>query len=514
MSLRTRISNAAEDLVGLVSPRRGTWIKHWRRMESDSDYRMAWMLAMRTMGYRAADANNGGGPSFRGFGRDPNEEVEQSLETLRDRARELDRDDPIGSGLVTTFINNVIGTGIRPQVRTENPEVNRRLESLWADRTDTLYPQDMLDHPSAQQMLLSCVLNDGDVFAHPVYERGRPVWIEIVEGHRVDTPMGARSNGGISQGVQRDAAGRVVNYWVMRGDRNFGLSSDFIPYPASLMRHLCRVRRPGQSRGVPHVHACLQEVRDLDLILLASIKRVQIAACLSVIIQSPFAVGDMMSVTAQKYGYEMDQSIEPGMFYRTFPGETVQTLTPNFPTPELAPFIITLARRIGAAVGISWQLVLRDFSGSTYSSARTDLLESRQTFLSWRRWFIEKYCNWEWRTVLEDARRQNDPLMDGISDDQINAVTWIGDGWKWVDPVKEARGAQVQLDMRITSPQAICASLGEDWEAIQDQLLDAEQRWIEGRAKRGMEPVPYYVSMNGQVPDQRRDEGGDDADNG
>ena len=75
---------------------------------------------------------------------------------------------------------------------------------------------------------------------------------------------------------------------------------EFYRVEAERVYHLHQIERPGQSRGVPLLHAVLQDLHDLDLLLLASLKRVQIAACLSVFVTSPQAMEDLLDVTAEK----------------------------------------------------------------------------------------------------------------------------------------------------------------------------------------------------------------------
>ena len=474
----TRSERLADFLVGLVSPRRRYLRGHFRRMENDADYREQVETLLRARGYRSA--KSGSNTGWMGGDGTADSEILHDLSSLANKSRELNRDDPIGSGLQHSFLTNVIGTGMRAQARTDNPEINKKIEQVWRQISKKLFAADDLTFSEAQQMIFMKALEDGNIFVKDTVQGGKQ-WFEIFEMDRLGTPNGVKN---VTNGIEKDADGKRVAYWISKTNRA-GLSrDDYNRVPADQITHLrFGVTRPGQTMGVPQCHAILQDLRDLDLLIIASLKRVQVAACLSVFLKSPRATADFLDVTAEEYGYKMDDTIEPGMMFKLYPEEEVQTLIPNFPTPEFEPFIIMLARRIGAALGVTWQIVLKDFGKANYSSARTDLLESRQTFVTLQRWFNEKLLDWIWEKALTyQILRGN---LD-VSIDDIERVHWIPNGWQWVDPLKEANATQVKLLAGLTTRRDECASLGKDWEEVQDQLLAEEKREMDRRAELGL----------------------------
>lgn len=492
-------NSVSDSALAALSPRRATMRAHLRRMNGDYDYRETFLTLMRARGYKSAKSGGQHGPWLGSTG-SADAEISHDLPAMRSRLRELDRDDPIASGLVGTFVKNVIGKGMRPQARTKDPEKNARIEAVWKARKDNLSQADDATHNETQEMLFARVLEDGDVLRNIVkLKPSDPVWFETIEGDRLVTPLnkvGKLKNGNeIRDGVEKDPQGRPVRYHILNhhpGDTVLRVDGNsataFTTIEKQFIRHLKFMGRPGQTRGVPFMHAILQDLRDLDLLILASLKRVQIAACLSVFIKSSGEMPDMLDVTAEQHGYALDQTIEPGMMFKLYPDEEIQTLVPNFPTPELAPFIIMLARRIGAALGVSWQIVLKDFGDSTYSSARTDLLESRITYTVMQNWFAEKYLNWEWMVVLQDARLNGDKRLSDVTDEELGMVQWIAQGWKWVDPLKEAKATEVELNAGITTHQKVAAERGDEWEEILVMNLEYEKREIELRAEMGLPP--------------------------
>lgn len=467
-----RLSKLLDGIVRLVNPRRAALRAHFREFERNAEYRVLFGAMLNARGYRAAARGEGVTPWLGGT-KSADAEILTDLGTMQARMREINRDDPLGSGLTGTFVRNVIGTGLRAQARTKDDQLNRDLESIWAERRDNLYLADDLCDQEGQALAFRKFVEDGEVFVRQAKRtESDPIWFELVEAERVSTPTGKmdgpQANGGeLCKGVERDSASVPVAYYVHRGRQAdaFGTPATYLKWdrvPRDMIRHLRIVERPGQTRGVPMMHAVVQDLHDLDLLLLASLKRVQIAACLSVFIKSQQKIEDIFQATAKEYGYRLDQQLEPGMIFKLFPDEDVQTVSPNFPTPELEPFIIMLARRIGAALGVSWQVVLKDFSQSTYSSARTDLLETRQVYVFLQAWFAKRCLSWQWIAVMLDAQLRGDTRAAGLGIAELSAVEWIGDGWQWIDPMTEAQALELSVKRGFKSFAQVWRQQGYD----------------------------------------------------
>lgn len=479
------MESAVDYAMALGNPRKAMFRRHWREMAKNDDYRELVLAMVRARGYRAADKSKQNS-FWGGSGGSADAHLSGQAAALRERSRELGRDDSVACGLVGTFETNVVGTGIRPQANTGDREKNRRIESVWKSLAGRVFAAEGTDVAQAQRMMVGRLFEDGEFLIKPAKaDAESPVWIELLEADRLASPIKAELPEGhtLRDGVQRDAAGRPVVYWIRKrhpGDvlvpSEVKESLEFEQVPAEQLRHVRVVKRPGQTRGVPMMHAILQDLRDLDLLMLAALKRTQIAACLSIFIKSDQDVDEIVDATAEKYGYKIDQPIEPGMMFKLAPGESIETLVPNFPIPELEPFVLMIARRIGAALGVCWQIVLKDFSRSNYSSARTDLLESRPSFTFLQHLLIENALTPIWLWVLGDALLRGDERLRGVTLADLATVRWVPTGWKWVDPQKEALAAKIELSIGTTTLQILCAQKGLDWEEVLEQRALEQQR--------------------------------------
>lgn len=517
----TFVDRAYEAVLRLVAPRAAAVRAHHRRMSRDEDYAAAFHVAARVRGYSAAKTTKNSTEWLLASDRDADAELVGDHRVMRNRSRCLSRDNALASGIVATLRRGTVGTGLRPQARTvAGTTKDEVLEAVGLELLDRVDQANGLDHAAHQALVYQRTVEDGDVLLRAVTtDPSEPVWIEVIEGDRLAAPVDAKPMdpaGRIVAGVEKDRHGRTVAYWVAkRHPGDFGTVGTVMGTQAKIAPSITavdydrvdargarfvrsRVTRPGQSRGVVLFHGCLQDLHDLELLILASLKRAQVAACLTLFLKSTDPSIDLLSLTADDYGYQMDAILRPGGIFRLFPGEDVQTVSPNFSAPDLAAFVFLLAQRIGAAVGLSPEAVLRAWKGVSYSGARTIKIDDRQTYRAERASFTSQVLAWEWRVVLEDALMRGDPrlLAAGVTPEDLALVEWIGDEEQWVDPQAEAAAVQLMLAMKLTSPQIECQRLGRDYADVLRQNLEAQALARDIRDELGLEdPVEAAASL-------------------
>lgn len=491
--------------VGIYSPKSALLRKHFRQMDRDPDYRAKVIKAVESSGYRKRSKPQQSGTSLAHVGRtghDPRSADATSIGQIREqraKSRALRRENALAAGLINGTAREVVGTGIRPQSLAEG-DLRDTLEQVFRERCDELFPSEVGGFLEAQRLMIEKLLEDGEVLVKPaatttVHE---PIWFELVEADRLSWPTDVRPTdpeGAIRDGVERDRYGRIVAYWVSKwhpGDLAVPnspapakhvptTSRDFVRVPRGQVKHLALTGRPGQSHGVPWLAPVDEELARLDLLVRASLDRVTMAACLAVFIESPIELDGIIEATAKDYGYELDQALTPGMWFKLAPGEKVQHLSPNFPVNDVETFVKVLSRRIGTALGLSYLAVSYDASGYNYSSARTDLIRDRRLYRSLQRKLVDEVLTWIWITVLEDARLRGDVRMRGVSDEEIRAVGFTLPTQEWVDPANEGKAVELKLGMNLTTLRDEAAALGKDAEDL------IRQRALETKLQRDVE---------------------------
>lgn len=199
-------------------------------------------------------------------GGDADAEIGPDLARLRQRARESERNRGLATRILDLFESTVIGAvGARPRffVTTRNgaelAAYDSQLADVWRAWAKEASASDRLTFQALQALVLRSIVRDGEVIGRLRPRRledvaSVPLQIEVLEADHLDTLKNLElPNGGrIVNGVESDAIGRVVAYWLFRrhpGDSNSLSMIDSVRVPADSIVHPFRATRAGQRRG-------------------------------------------------------------------------------------------------------------------------------------------------------------------------------------------------------------------------------------------------------------------------
>jgi capsid protein len=106
-------------------------------------------------------------------GTSANAEIGTALSRLRDRARDLVRNNPYAAKAVQAVVSNLIGTGILPRARSGDVAINEMADKLWA-RFDPLkdIQADILAVRGGLMTLKEAIARQGYDPAHVLAEIG------------------------------------------------------------------------------------------------------------------------------------------------------------------------------------------------------------------------------------------------------------------------------------------------------------------------------------------------------
>ena len=185
------------------------------------------------------------------------------------------------------------------------------------------------------------------------------------------------SGGAIYQGVEFDAAGRIVAYHIRRaapGDALAGIAVAPDRVPAGDVIHVFRQPMPGQVRGLSWFAPVLLPAKELDALLDALLVRAKVAALHAGFITDPEGTPPY---DGDQTGSTFDASLEPGALITLPPGKGVEF--PETPDQGGASALLTASlRRIAAGAGVTYEHATGDYSQTNYSSSRGALLEFRR----------------------------------------------------------------------------------------------------------------------------------------
>ncbi|WP_412059066.1 hypothetical protein [Bartonella sp. DGB2] len=86
-----------------------------------------------------------------------------------------------------------------------------------------------------------------------------------------------------------------------------------------------------------------------------------------------------------------------------------------------------------------------------------------------------------WRSLVEEAVNKGQIEASDFYENKAAWLRskWIGPGRGWVDPVKEAKAAQMRMQIGLSTLEEECAAQGLDWEEVLEQLTREKAKIME-----------------------------------
>lgn len=407
------------------------------------------------------------------------------LPLIRARCRELVANDGNAVAMIRALCDNVVGEGLTPEPKLDperlglTPEQTRELQRdmlyFWGCFKETADATGVDDFDRLQELWFQETVTVGDVFPRPVTNRlpgaFTNIAIETIESERVDTPMGLKGDRVIRGGVETNKAGAPVAYWVhrqhpkdivlgkprTRGDRNMVRVPKWNPDGSRSMLHYINRGRVRQSRGLPWLTASLPAFKDHSDYQRAEMFAAKIASCLTGIVTSP--AGNLWNPTKTSDGAKI-REFRPGMFIDLQPGESITIADPKRPNANFGEYSMAALRKIGGALGLSYELALRDFSKSSWANARAAVIEARKMFRKLARQFGAQILQPIWLIVMEEAFRRGMLRHLKVWDAKLMRAVWHHAGWEWVDPQKAAQATNLKLEAGLTTMEKELRAMG------------------------------------------------------
>ena len=439
------------------------------------------------------------------------------LDTVRGRSRDLGRNNGIARAMLQTIIDNVVGTGLRLSAKPDykalgqtkewadawRANVQSRFQAYWG--TTAIHSADTMNGDQLAALALRCELENGDGLGlldwMPDRGDGFATKVRSIESDRLSNPMGEMDSPILRGGIKLDfATGAPVGYWFRNahpGDAYLvGMYAafpawEFVPRRTSSGRlrvlHAFDIERPEQHRGKPLLVAVLPLFKQLSRYMDAELAAAVVNGMIAGIIETPMLMEDLVSMfgdslEGRREYLQMRRDhavpLESGSLIPVAPGDKVQPFLPQRPASGFGAFIENILRTVGASADLPYELVLKDFSKTNYSSARAALIEAWRAFLRRRDNHGSQWCDpiyWCW---LEEQVNAGTVDAPGFYEQRAayQRCKWIGPGRGWVDPMKEAMAAQIRIDSNISTLEDECAEQNRDWEENLEQRATELQR--------------------------------------
>jgi lambda family phage portal protein len=407
--------------------------------------------------------------------------LQYSLPKLRNRSRDLERNNEYARKYLNLLQTNVIGDqgfNLQVKARTTNGTLdgpgNTMIENAWArwSRVGNCTVDGKMSFLDCQRLAMRMLARDGEVFVQLL--NGNPYRdgfaIKMLEADWVDDQKNETLQNGnqIRMGIEINEAGQTVAYWVLSqhpGDTNFrqlGQSKKHVRVPADRMMHVYMPNRIS-NRGEPWMAAVIDSLKMLRGYREAELVAARVAASKMGVITTPS--GDEYTGDATENSHTPLMNADPGTFHQLPAGWDIKMFDPTHPTTAFADFEKAVLRGIASGLNVAYTSLSNDLEATSYSSIRAGTLEDRDNYRVLQQFMIEHFVDPIFRQWLASAMlNQSFPLPPTRFDKFADAASWRGRGWNWVDPLKEINAAVIGLNNGILSMQDVAAQYGRDVE--------------------------------------------------
>ena len=462
-------------------------------------------------------------------------------EAIADRANDLVANDAHACSLIEAISINAVGPGLWPQSKpnwkrlgiTEEQaaEIAEQAEwefDLWNREADA---RGISDFFGIQFQNLWSMLVNGEFLNLPLMlpdpSRRYRLALQALDPTRMRTPADLLGKPDIRDGVRLGALGEPTGYfianpvdpWMMAGLYFYTSlpSASYQELPPRrghrpVVLHRFHQKIPEQVRGISILAPAMSYFRNLGDYLDYELLGAIIASSFPVFIEksSPFDAANLQGVRQPTTG-AVDQTtyqeVPPGQILYGNAGEKPHILKSDRPGNSFQTFVETVLRAVGAATGMPYEIIAKDFSKTNYSSARAALQEAWRVFELYQDWLINHFCRVVWEMFFEEAVLRNRIRLPAGAPDfydfraEYCAASWVGPERTNVDPVKEMVADLLGLKAGVTTLADIAAKKNKDWEA------QAKQRSRERKTFEKLDldpdppaPVTSPVTLTEQIP--------------
>lgn len=343
---------------------------------------------------------------------------------------------------------------------------------------------------------------------------GRPfrTAIQPIDIDRLSNPPLQMFDQNVRGGVRRDRFGAPMGYyirrqhpadWMMTMDRK-AYEWRYVParrpWGRSNILHIYDTDRPDQSRGVSQMVAALKELKITkkfrDIVLQNAVVNATYAASIeselpSDVIYQAMGGGTISEAVAQKAiegyaggylnsiaqyaGSAQNLTIDGVKIPHLYPGTKLQLHPAGQGGPLGTEFEMSLLRYIAATLGVSYEQLSKDYTQTTYSSARASMNETWKTFQARKKTVADRVANWIYMLWLEEAietgqitsmPRNAPAFYEGMNAEAYSAADWIGASRGQIDELKETEASIMRLQNNLSTYEDEAARLGKDWRKL------------------------------------------------
>lgn len=425
--------------------------------------------------------------------------------TITDRAEDLAANNPHAASIIDSSALNITGgAGLTPQSKpsaarlgiTEEQarEVAEQAEWAfyeWSREADAEGEDTFAD---IQYQNVRAMMSRGEYLTLPVYPdtpgRKFSLALQQLDSRRLRTPHNLTNSLDVRDGIKLGKHSERLIYYIADpddGKLTTSLNSNHFAQIPARRGHLKNIfhgfhkKEAEQIRGVSLLAPCLKPFKDYDDYIDFELVGAIIAASFPVFIETPLNE-DPENLVGGDNGTDSSgrriKEYSPGQVMYGNAGQKPHIIKNERPGGSFPIFVETMLRAVGAATGLPYEIVAKDFSKTNYSSARAALLEAWRFFSMYQTWLVNHFTQPVWEMVFEEAwLRGMIKLPKGSPDFYSARSAWTNASWTppkrgWIDPVKEVAAGKEAIISNMSTLADWYAEQGKDWE---EQLRQIER---------------------------------------
>lgn len=437
--------------------------------------------------------------------------LEEDLDTLRDRTRELYRSDSIG-GMIDSDLEHVVGTGFTIQAKVSKSRgvteqqaeaFNAEVEDIfrvWEPMADRTGKNSLWRLSRLAWRMFRCdgeciaILSDVGKAEKPV-----PLAVEVIDGQRLETPPERSGDPLVRMGVEFSASGEIIAYHIRKTHPYDSKQIDFKydRVPAERVIHMFDPWFAGQSRGYPWFTRVLNRLRDAKDLDEAGLIRAQVEACFAAFVKRTAPGGNpLAAANASKSdtdGERRIQDISPGAVAYLADNQDV-----TFSNPTAQNAVGSLQelnhRRIALGINQPYEFLMKDWRGVSFAGGRLILNAAKKSTQSAQKLMATCFFGPIWRRFVDEA------VILGLT--ELDPRVYVLQPWLWqrhncTAPSWEYSinpGEEVKADL-----DAINGNLDTLENCIARRGGDLEERLLQRSRERKMEAELEVVPPENQV---------------
>ena len=428
--------------------------------------------------------------------------LERDLTKIRARSREAFRMNAHGKRYIQAVRSNIVGANgpmFQSQISREtgmaDTALRQAVEMAWKD-WQKKQNCDFFGELNFVEMMKLCAVTaaqDGEFILRIRDEGKYRFQLEMIDSELLDVTynMGKTESGGsVRLGIERDANGRVVAYhfrephYKQGGSYTTGNSytaGKLYRVNANAVIHGFQRWWPAQSRGVPWMHAVLEDMKTLEEFDLSAMDAARAGAMAAFALtnkdtsvgEAPFQGDEEGSDGNSIFNLESGQIID-------FGDKQLSPIDPEYPSEFYPDFIAAQLRKVSRGLGISYHTTSGDLSSVNFSSIRADMLEDRELYKDQQQWLESDLLMPVWDSVISNAVLLGLVRPDGrTSEREVNyflPVRIQHKRWAWIEPLKDVQANSMAVEANLKSRSQIIQEQGDDPDTVWEELAMEKEK--------------------------------------